>query len=323
MDCLERNVSMFVLQLAIVTLVTAAGGNRNRRDCRYEFKVWTPNEDEQRRLEHIELQFANVTNYVDKELARNQVQRLRDAADVRNWTSVYERALTELKAEQLLKYTELQELKIKFGLFELSVERLKSENHLQNDRNHVKHYRKDRMVPNHSSQADTPRHHMLESLKQLVADLKAEWILLKRDFISMKNDNSEIRKEQGTINDSAKDTERKQARFESILASVQSMSSKLSSNLSDMKQVLGNLNKDLTDIKSSHQRLVDDVQGQESGMASLQASSVDMRRGIMDLQMAFQNMGKTRSSNEINTVSNKLADGNPPRGKCFKLFVYM
>jgi len=311
---------MFAVTFIFLGLVFVANSNRSRRDCRYEFNVWTPNENEQRRLERIELQFDNATNYVDKQLARFQLLRAQDVSDFRNWTYLQERSLAELKSDQLQKYTELQELKIKFGLFEMSVDRLRMsfENslpHAPRDKSEAKN-RKDRMVPNHDSQADTPRHHMVETLKQLVADLKAEWILLKRDFITMKKDTSELRRHQTGVQDSTKNTDKKLNHFESTLINIQTASSKLVANMSNVLMEIGKTNKNLSELRLAQERLLSEVQSQEKGLTSLQASSIDMRRGLVDLQTSYQNIGKIRSTNEILLGSKELSiDNDYPKGK--------
>lgn len=292
---------VYLIFVILVSLMTGSANRRSPRDCRYEFQVWQPNQDQQRHMENLELQFANLSNYVGGELARHQIQQMHDITDVRNWSVTFERSLSDLKNDQLQKYTEFQELKQKINLFEFTLDAVngKVDNSVYYYNAGKKTSQKDRTVDPHESQADTPRHHMVENLKLMVYDLKSEWILLKRDFIKMKNDNADIKKEQLVIQKCTKDMENNQIGVKKQFAELEDTTKEMTDEITDLTSDIDDINKVISDLKTDHQKMLADVKNRESALASLQASSVDMRRGIMDLQTSYERIVKVRNMNEI------------------------
>lgn len=300
--------------LAWIALGVGDAGLGEATECRYQFQVWQPNKDQEQRLGNIEVQFANFTNYVDRELARYQVRRVLDVSEFRNWSRAFERSLNEIKTDHLQKYSELQDLRFKLSLFELRLKDLRGTfdsfiykmPQIADGRSEGrKHFRRDRVHTD--AQADNPRHHRVENLKMLVSDLKVEWILLKRDFINIKKDNSGMRKEQDRIKNSSTAMQQKQDHLTDSLANLQSVSFRTTNDLSDLKSAIRNLNEGLAGLQRAQEKLAGDLLNQESGLASLQASTLDMRRGIADLQTSYEHLETFPTANEI-----RLEEQNRP-----------
>lgn len=262
-----------------------------KRECQYEFNIWHPDDDELRRMRTLEVQYANFSNYVDKELLQVQLQRSTDLASYRNWTIMYEKSLTDIKTEQLQKYVELQDLRVKVGIYEMKLEEMKenfetskyrTSNH-RLGRKKQKHVRKDRMLS--TSQSDVPRNALVDSLKDMVSDLKAEWILLKREVIEMRGDNEHLHKVQNELYNSSGGFLTENRRLKETYKHLTKTDTGLLDDVANIKSNMDQLNQDLAFIKSAQESLKRDLLATENGLSALQAVTVDMRRTLMDTQV--------------------------------------
>lgn len=254
----------------------------SNRDCRYEFNVWQPDADEVQRMRTLEIQYANFSNYVNKELLHVQVQRATDLDVYRNWTIMYDKSLMELKNEQLQKYVELQELRVKVGIYEMKLEEMKENIEYTKYRSAAhrsgrkKHVRKDRMLPTYGSQSDTPRQQLVDSLKNIVTDLKAEWILLKREFIEMRTDNKNLHRVQNSLFNSSVACQTENTQLRELYRLLGQTDRRIESNIDEIQYKIEHVNQDLSSIKSDQEMLKNDVIAAENGLSALQASSMEM-----------------------------------------------
>lgn len=259
-------------------------------NCQYAFNVWQPDADELQRMRILEVQYANFTNYVDKELLKYQLQRSNDLEIYRNWTIMYDRSLMDLKTEQLQKYVELQELRVKVGIYEIKLEEMKEtyENSLYRMSNHrsgrKKHVRKDRMLPTYGSQSDTPKEQLMENLKNMVSDLKAEWILLKREFIDMRGDNKNLHKMQTALYNSSVTCRTENSQMKDMNGLLENKGNRMRNDIDSIKARVDLLTQDLSTIKATQLSVKSDILATENGLSALQAATADIRRTVTSLQ---------------------------------------
>ena len=176
--------------------------------CTYDFQVWQPNSDMLERMDTLELKFSNFSNYVDKELLKLKYDSSKDFHRYFNWTTSLERSLMQLKINQIEKLSDSITMKEELKLFYDKITKINSKVddfilHFtgQKPRNiRRKHVRKDRTLANRSPQADRPDVYLIGVLKNMVSDLKSEWILMKRDIFDIRSKNVELKAEQGQIN---------------------------------------------------------------------------------------------------------------------------
>lgn len=301
-------------------------------NCQYAFNVWQPNADELQRMRILEVQYANFTNYVDKELLKYQLQRSNDLEIYRNWTIMYDRSLMDLKTEQLQKYVELQELRVKVGIYEIKLEEMKEtyENSLYRMSNHrsgrKKHVRKDRMLPTYGSQSDTPKEQLIENLKNMVSDLKAEWILLKREFIDMRGDNKNLHKMQTALYNSSVTCQTENSQMKDKNELLENRGNRMRNDIDSIKAKVDLLTQDLSTIKAAQLSVKSDILATENGLSALQAATADIRRTVTGLQNQATGQKPIVHSSQVNvdfktpvreetgTSLNKMPD-KIPRGK--------
>ncbi|KAH3837276.1 hypothetical protein DPMN_110661 [Dreissena polymorpha] len=254
------------------------------KECTYEFQVWQPDANELMRMRNLEVQFSNFTNYVQKELLSFQLTRSLDAGSYRNWSATHERTLTDLKTDQLEKYIQVQELKAKLEQIEMKIEHLREK--IQAKASKHSHKKKHvRMVPS-LAQADTQRHQGIEHLKSMISDLKAEWILLKRDLIHLRDENDDIKKIQSEIINSTKGIRTWSDQVKGMFSAANIKDSLLDSALATVNKVIDQIQHDLLVIKANQQKIKDDIEKHATGLVALQASTADMRQGFMEIQLA-------------------------------------
>ncbi|WAR00477.1 ANGP1-like protein [Mya arenaria] len=312
---------LHVLFIICASVLECLGRYGVQQECSYEFNVWQADADQIERMRSLEIQFANFSNYVDKELLRFRLDNSVETSSGRNWTVMYERSLSELKNYQLQKYNELQELRIKLSQFEIKLEDLKGK--VQNSvfpagrSSRKKHVRKDRMVPNHA-QADTPRHQLVENLKSLVSDLKAEWILIKRDFILIRKETDLIRKDHETLENKSDSIILQNEQFANMFKVARTKETAYEEDFTNFKLDLEQTKHDMVSIKSIQEQLKNDLLNQENGLVRLQAMCTDSRQRLEEMQTAHSSewskgaptARKHPVENSIDPPDTKLWDEN-------------
>jgi len=303
---------LFILYMCSV-IMQCVGRFNNQQECSYQFNVWQADADQIQRMKNLESQFANFSNYVDKELFRFRYERSSEVGHWVNSTLSSERSLGELQKLQLQRYSEMQDMKFKFEQFETKLKDLESKLLPDVVGRKKHHVRKDRMVPNHA-QADTPRHHALENLRGMVSNLKAEWILIKRDVIQMRHDNDEIKKEHSQIANKT-DTLRSQSdEFANTLSSFKTKESAYEGDIMRLRGTVEQNKQDLLTMKYGQEQLRSNVLKQGNDFVSLQATCIDSRRRLEEIQTTLGTPGLRPSSLDTRGTSNiaEHADAQRP-----------
>lgn len=164
--------------------------------CTYTFQVWRPDENIEHKVKYLELKFANMSSFLDKTLLQfrnklhvdmNTCHRNRTFRGGRRAGSkVKERALNSGMSGFQRELNEMV-----WRLDQLTTNYVSLKNRMATS-----------PAPQRAGQLSKPEQNDAVStavLENGVNDLKAEWILMKRDLIHLNSENSHIKHAQNRI----------------------------------------------------------------------------------------------------------------------------
>ncbi|XP_074649845.1 angiopoietin-1-like [Tubulanus polymorphus] len=161
--------------------------SNDQQHCVYSFHVWKPNEDVTRRLEAMDIRDRNISSYFTQELYRFKNELLRELLQSKNLTHHVEKQVLEHKLESVKMRIDQQELRVKLLALETKQDKLKLKARatspgsdgatLTTDgQQQLISLGDDLKVQSDSLQTK------FASLRNEIGDLKAEWLLIKREI---------------------------------------------------------------------------------------------------------------------------------------------
>ena len=281
----------FLLCLCFHLLAISAESSNNRGRCTYDFQVWQPNEEMLERVNSVEVKFSNFSNYVDKELLKLRYDSSKDFHRYFNWTTSLERSLMQLKINQIEKLSDKIAMKEELRRFYDKITKVDSKVddfilHYadQKPRNiRRKHVRKDRTLANHAPQADRPDSYLVSVLKNMVSDLKSEWILMKRDLFDIRTKSIEIQAEQGQINNKTFDLLSAVDQLQDKWLTVKNTGLKNSNAINNFKSDVESLKHDFYYIKGLQEQVRDDVLSGKNDANALRAKLISTQKALEEL----------------------------------------
>ena len=262
--------------------------------CTYDFQVWQPNADMVQHIHNLELKLANFSNYIDKELFKLKYDSTTELHRYFNWTTSLERSVMQLKIEQIQKLSDIVAIKDESKLLYDKISKLNTkvdefilhftERADEKPRVRRKHVRKDRMLANYTPQSDRPETYLVGVLKNMVSDLKSEWILMKRDIFDLRGKNEEINVGNRQITN----------RTYELLASVDQLKDKWmtlknsglknSNEIDSFKSNVESLKQDFYYIKDLQEQLRDEVLASKNDITTLQAKLINLKNDLEEQQ---------------------------------------
>lgn len=253
------------------------------QQCTYDFQVWQPGADMVQQMHTLDVKFSNFSNYVDKELLKLKYESTNDLHRYFNWTTSLERSLMQLKINQIEKLYDLITLKEESKLFYDKISNINSKVddfilHFTEEkpRLHRKHVRKDRTLAKYTPQADRPDVYLVGVLKNMVSDLKSEWILMKRDIFDLRAKNEEVKAGQVQISNKTYDllavVDQLQDKWINLKNTVLKNSNEIDSFMSNVES----LKQDFYYIKGLQEKLTDDVLTCQNDITTLQAKVINL-----------------------------------------------
>ena len=313
--------------------------------CTYDFQVWQPNADMVQHIHNLELKLANFSNYIDKELLKLKYDSTNDLHRYFNWTTSLERSVMQLKINQIEKLTDLVTLKEESKLFYDKITKINSkvddfilhftQHANEKPRIRRKHVRKDRMLANYTPQSDRPDIYLVGVLKNMVSDLKSEWILMKRDIFDLRGKNEEVNAGQGQITNRTYELLAAVDQLQDKWITLKNTGLKNSNEIDSFKSNVESLKQDFYYIKGLQEQLSDEVLTGKNDITTLQAKLIKLQNDFDELRVQTGELMKGQTGQRKDEVAmfrpqlaaTTVVDMDPfniPTGKMtFPLSVYM
>ena len=258
--------------------------------CTYDFQVWQPNSDMLQRMHTLEVKFSNFSNYVDKELLKLKYESATDLHRYFNWTTSLERSLMQLKINQIEKLSGIITMKEELEVFYDKITKINTKVddfilHFsdQKPRNiRRKHVRKDRTIANYTPQADRPDIYLMGVLKNMVSDLKSEWILIKRDIFDLRSKNMEVKAGQGELNNKTYDLLAAVDQLQDKWITLKNSGLRNSNEIDSFKSNVESLKQDFYYMKGLQEQLSGDVLTVKNDVTTLQAKLIKLKKELKE-----------------------------------------
>ena len=258
--------------------------------CTYDFQVWQPNADMVQHIHNLELKLANFSNYIDKELLKLKYESTNDLHRYFNWTTSLERSVMQLKIDQIQKLTDFVTIKEESKLFYDKIAKLNTkvddfilhftERADEKPRVRRKHVRKDRMLANYTPQSDRPDIYLVGVLKNMVSDLKSEWILMKRDIFDLRGKNEEMNTGHGQITNKTYELLAAVDQLKDKWMTLKNTGLKNSNEIDSFNSNVESLKQDFYYIKDLQEQLRDDVLASKNDITTLQAKLINLQNDL-------------------------------------------
>ncbi|BFY98996.1 hypothetical protein BsWGS_02036 [Bradybaena similaris] len=291
--------------LAVCVLIfSLASAGQEAPHCSSTFHVWQPGQEAQQMIRDTYLKMDNLTSYTKYEIAEVRVHVAQEVSRIQNWTYAIDKRIVQLQMnkmdEELLQMkftagstkvqTQLEQVSRRVDDLERSMFSIRSK--LRSGRSssssgnveiaHGHHYN----IPQQQGLSTD----IAATLRNSVGDLKAEWILLKREVESLKKENIVFLKTQqelqnstasfkGSMEKAAMDTKALEMKVYEMDDKQDRMDVKMDRMLAECEQ----LNLMLDQYKA-------EVSQYEANVASLQTTSTSLRNELNEVHIRLANV---------------------------------
>ena len=268
-------------------------------DCRYQFNVWEPNENMVMRMNELQVKYSNFSNYVDKELANYKLMWYHDLRRSQNWTYRLENLLMDLKVSHIQGMTKVKDIETQVSEFLTKLDNIETTvDDMKLKRSapraiRKKHIRNDRTL----SQSDSPEAVPFSFLKNMVGDLKSEWIVMKRELIQLENEYRDLRKADDLLRNESKQVQAETDKVTNELTVLKLSQKRYSNDVSVIKTDVDRLKMDLGGVNDIAKSLRNNIGRAEKNVVDLQTSTAMMKKDVLNLQAENEFLKKQLLSN--------------------------
>lgn len=186
---------LLAIILNLFYCLNAARLRNNRGECTYRVNVWHPSEDAEQKIRNLDYHWNNYTTYLTNELLMMKVASLNQIQQCRNTSNTIEKDMLQFrlqnerqKNDQLQFLHDFQTLKTKLDVVSKQTNSVKQElGRLRGRRGLRRHHSKQ------SKQLTLLKDDEGLELRNVVGNLKAEWLLMRRNLDSVQLENSNVK----------------------------------------------------------------------------------------------------------------------------------
>ncbi|KAK7496838.1 hypothetical protein BaRGS_00011818 [Batillaria attramentaria] len=290
----DTNFRLLRLCVMVVSVLLAmfVVGVKSDGGCSSTFNVWQPDQDVLRQLEHVQLSVQNLTSFCHAQAAMAEVKVQGHMTSTQNNTMRLERELMALQVSHMdgqLTTTKLA-AEVSNAKRELDNTNRRLDN-LELDLYMLRTRIKDVGPRYERAQMSTD---MASLLKNSVGDLKAEWLLMKREIEALKRDTRRLTQQQDAMRNSTKYA---QDDVKAMTLSLQVLEKRAFRSEDQLHLVESRLSKvmaDLEEMKDSVLDLTAETENQRSELSTLQAGNIRLEKQLHDLQVTTNRLHDRR-----------------------------
>lgn len=235
--------------------------------CVYSFQLWQPNQDVLTQLRHLEVRSDNISFHLNHELVLLQNRFLQEALQGRNLSRTLEREVTDLKQRQMQTDFALEQLKS--GIWK-----------------------------------NSPRDAKFFELKNIVMDLKGEWLVIKREV----NDLQEVTLQQ--MEQRKADEVQVKEDLEGLKEGVLKLSGQLQKLRVDRAEGL-----DMNRMEADLRKLQSKMAQAEGALSSLARHQGVLAQQLLALAMHVTNISRDSLVKNLTLPLLEVDLGRAPRGE--------
>ena len=319
----------FIIALVTLVLPRTCDSRTHVEDsgtCVYSFQVWSPDGDVLTKIQDLEYSCRNSSLQMERQILEAKLEFGREMQLVGNAANSFEKALLEQRLEQMRLSGIVEKLRL-----ELPEMRNENDRLLHMCRQLIRGSSNDSKItlPSVDSTKDMYRledkvgdnSSLLSQLKSGVADLKAEWLLIKREVQNILFENSQLKKVQDAVRD---DTMKLKEMIEGLRvdsASLKAYQSQLKASQDKLEDVVGDVKETESWLGFHGDTLQEQMQKLSRQVAELQSQGSQLKKELIAVALAARNFSGEEIGEwlltlpGLNVPSVKPLETMSPRGK--------
>ncbi|XP_076444237.1 uncharacterized protein LOC143282469 [Babylonia areolata] len=280
MTTMTTTMTMMVMTM---TVSVRGGAGEGAGACSSTFQVWQPDQDVLRQMEHVQLAVHNLTYFCQAQAAKAEVKVADRMTQIQNMTWRLERDVMSMQVTRMdveLQTTkmsaEMSNLKRELDDYDRRVDDLELDLYML--RNKVK----DSGTRFERAELSTD---MASMLKNSVGDLKAEWLLMKREIEALKRESRRLQKQRGRENNSSLQVSQEVRGVSSSLLSLQSRTALTEDLLRRLESRVSKVMADCMRLEGSLNQVKAEREEHRSQLSTLHSDSVSLQERVGELQV--------------------------------------
>ncbi|KAK7116538.1 hypothetical protein V1264_002202 [Littorina saxatilis] len=267
----------------LVLLVVVPTRGAEERGCTSTFQVWQPDQDVLRQIEHVQHAVQNLTYFCQAQTAKAETKMSQHLTEFHNATWRLERDILSMRVTRM--DAQLQTTKLTADVSNVRRE-------LDNNNRRVDDLELDLYMLRTKYKDAAPRYERAQLsndvaslLKNSVGDLKAEWLLMKREIDSLKRESRRLSHQYNRENNSSHQVAEEMRQVSGGLRALEKRTVRTDDLLHRME---GRLNKALADFDQVKDTLVDlklEREEHHNEMTSLRQSNIRVQKELHELQV--------------------------------------
>ncbi|XP_025078096.1 angiopoietin-1-like isoform X2 [Pomacea canaliculata] len=269
--------------------------------CSSTFNVWKPEQDVLRRLEVTQLQIQNLSSFCQALAARSEFRALEQLQEVHNLSWRLEREVLGMQVTQV--NGQLQATKMAAEVTNLRRE-------LDNSNRRLDDLELDLYMLRTRMRDGAPRYEreqigsdMVSLLKTSVGDLKAEWLLMKREIEALKSDTSRLSRQQ---EDKTNSSSQFQEEVRRCAADLQGLNKRSLRGEDLLLKLEGRVSKVMTDFEEMKDSLLDlkmETEEQRGELTTVTAGNIRLQKILHELQLESNRLRERQDVITGNAIS--------------------
>ncbi|KAL3866691.1 hypothetical protein ACJMK2_043972 [Sinanodonta woodiana] len=287
-------ISVFYLAAGVVPLFETQVDH-----CNYSFQIWQPDQNVLHKLQLIQAFIDNMTHYLEAELLKLKYSNSNDRLRHQNTSIRLERDIMALKMKHTEDMSTLKAVSLETSLIKDRLQKIDfrvddfilhlSGKNLKTYK-HKGKVRKDRMVSNMTLKMD--EHYMLGVLRGMVADLKAEWIMVKRDLLDLKFKTSELTDGYGELRNATGDVAKEFRLVREKLLDHFDTEESGSRNIFKAEAKMNNLEETVEALQVSVNEILSNLINAKNEMTNLHKEKTSLEKDVKDLQSQYSTLSQ-------------------------------
>ena len=283
---IDEHIAMFLLLTLSIINWSVLEAVYQDAGCKYTFQVWQPDQDILNQMRQIRFKFDNFTSYANYDMSKMKLEIVNDLRHYENWTRTLEKDVMQIRLDSTqtkMNYHDLdseissvsRELHvISRKLDDLEMDYFKMANHA--GKQSVTHFSNGRKaIGDH-------QRNLIGILKNSVGDLKAEWLLVKRELDRIRRDNAQLKVGQDGLRN---DTLKLKQTVRSIVSTLQSGIPTYKTTLSGPPSRISGLSNELARVQEAQEDLKYETIDLRNEISTLQNRNTRFESNIHELQV--------------------------------------
>ncbi|KAK6179936.1 hypothetical protein SNE40_012183 [Patella caerulea] len=234
-------------------------------------------------MKELKFSYDNFTSYTSLQISQAENGVLQEMRKYQNWSANLEKEVLEMKVDTMKGKLEHNSLLTQVTNMRRQVDALGADlDELEMNYYNIRTRIKEAIPPKYDGENYMGKD-LAQLLKNTVGNLKAEWLLMKRELQQIRTDNTQLKNIQNVVKN---DTTSLRQMIRSVTGEVQAMEGQVkSSEISRLETRLTSIKNDFLRIKDSQNDLKHETSQFRNELTTVQGSIIRLQKDVHELQI--------------------------------------